>query len=300
MPSFKLSEYKERINKAKERMNSENIEIMLITDPANMNYLTGYDGWAFYVHQLVILIIDEEEPIWVGRGMDANAAKVTTWLNHKHIIPYPDDYVHNTVKHPMDFVSGILTEIGQANRVIGVEMDTYYFTAQCYESLKKGLPNATFQDATSLVNWVRIIKSEQEIEYMKKAAQIVERAMKVGIESIQEGVRECDVVANIYHTQISGTEEFGGDYPSIVPLLPAGPKTSTPHLTWTDERYKTGEPVILELAGCYQRYHSPLARTVVLGTPSAKIKELADVVLEGINAALDAVKPGITDRKSVV
>lgn len=294
MPSFELSEYKKRINKTKERMNSENVEIMLITDPANMNYLTGYDGWSFYVHQLVILIIDEEEPIWVGRRMDANAAKVTTWLNHKHIISYPDDYVHNKEKHPMDYVVSILTEMGQANRVMGVEMDTYYFTAQCFENLKRGLPNATFQDATSLVNWVRIIKSDREIEYMKKAATIVEKAMQTGIESIQAGVRECDVVANIYHAQISGTEEFGGDYPSIVPLLPAGQKTSTPHITWSDDRYKIGDPVILELAGCYKRYHSPLARTVVLGPPSPKIKELANVVVEGINAALEAIKPGIT------
>lgn len=294
MLSFEASEYKQRIRKTKEQMAIKGIDVLLVTDPANMNYLTGYDGWSFYVHQLVILIIDEDQPFWIGRGQDANAAKVTTWLNHNKIIAYTDDYVQSTVKHPMDFVSGILKEIGQTNRVIGVEMDAYYFTAQCYESLKKGLPNATYQDATALVNWVRIIKSEQEIEYMKKAARIVEKAMQTGIESIQAGVRECDVVAKIYHAQISGTEEYGGDYPSIVPLLPAGPKTSTPHLTWSDERFKTGDPVILELAGCHKRYHSPLARTVNLGKPSPKIKELADVVVEGINAALDVIKPGIT------
>jgi ectoine hydrolase len=294
MSAFQLSEFKERIIKTKERMISNNVEVLLITDPANMNYLTGYDGWSFYVHQLVVLIIDEDQPIWIGRGMDANAAKVTTWLAHENIIQYPDDYVQSTVKHPMDFVADLLKAKGQARRTIGVEMDAYYFTAQCYESLKVGLPNATFKDTTSLVNWVRIIKSDKEIEFMKKAATIVEMAMQKGIDSIREGVRECDVVADIYHTQISGTESFGGDYTAIVPLLPAGPKTSTPHITWSDDRYKKGDPVILELAGCYKRYHSPLARTVVLGTPSSKIKELADVVVEGLNTALAVVKPGIT------
>ena len=242
----------------------------------------------------MIVIIDQDEPIWVGRGMDANAAKVTTWLNHHKIVAYPDDYVFNTAKHPMEFVANLLMELGQDKRVFGVEMDTYYFTAKCYETLLKGLPRATFRDATTLVNWVRIIKSDREIEYMQRAGQIVEKAMSVGISSIQEGVRECDVVANIYHAQISGTEEFGGDYPAIVPLLPAGPKTSTPHLTWSDNRYKSGEPVILELAGCYKRYHAPLARTVVVGEPTPLIKNLADVVVEGIEAALDVVKPGIT------
>src|SRR5690606_38364996 len=119
---------------------------------------------------------------------------------------------------------------------------------------------------------------------MKRAALFAENAMNAGIEMINEGVRECDVAAKILHTQISGTEEFGGDYPSIMPLMPSGEKTSTPHLTWTDARYKNNESVILELAGCYKRYHSPLARTVHLGTPSDELKDLANVTVEGLEA----------------
>jgi ectoine hydrolase len=294
MLSFEVLEYKERIKNTKKRMDEAGIDVLLVTDPANMNYLSGYDGWSFYVHQLLVLFSDEEQPIWIGREMDASAAKVTSWLSHDRIIPYTDDYVNSTIKHPMDFVADILKENGQAHRNVGVEMDTYYFTAKCYESLQKGLPNASFKDATSLVNWVKIIKSPREIDFMKKAARIVENAMQIGIESIQEGVRECDVVAKIYHAQISGTIEFGGDYPAIVPLLPAGEKTSTPHITWSDETYKKGDPVILELAGCYKRYHSPLARTLVIGDPPQKVKDLADVVVEGINATLDAIRPGMT------
>ncbi|PKC51539.1 Creatinase/aminopeptidase, partial [Rhizophagus irregularis] len=118
-------------------------------------------------------------------------------------------------------------------------MDTYYFTAKCFTQLQLGLPQSTFVDATSLVNYVRIIKSDKEIEYIRRAARIVENAMQTGIDAIEEGVRECDVVAKIMHAQISGTVEFGGDYPAIMPLLPSGERTSTPHLTWTDEKYKS-------------------------------------------------------------
>lgn len=294
MLPFDCLEYQERIRKTKVRMVNEGIDVLLITDPANMNYLSGYDGWSFYVHQMLILLVDEDQPIWIGRGMDANVAKVTTWLYHENIIPYPDDYVQSITKHPMDFIANILTEIGQDKRNIGVEMDAYYFTALCYERLKLGLPNARLKDGTLLVNRVRMIKSDMEIEYMKRAARIVEKAMQVGVDSIGDGVRECDVVANIYHAQISGTHEFGGDYPSIVPLLPSGKKTSTPHLTWSDDRYHKGDTVILEVAGCYKRYHSPLARTAVIGEPSQRVKDLSDVVLEGINTTLEGVKPGLT------
>src|SRR5690625_2492023 len=294
MLHFTQLEFKSRLKKTKESMQEKGIDVLLVTDPANMNYLTGFDAWSFYVHQLLIVALDEEEPIWVGRGIDETAAEMTTWLKKENIYSYHDDYVHSTIRHPMDFVANIIIERNLMNKTIAAEYDAFYFTAKSYIQLTEQLPNATFVDGTSLVNWVRIIKSNDEIEFIKRAATIVSEAMHVGIEKINAGVRECDVVADIVHKQISGTKEYGGDYPSIVPLLPSGEKTSACHLTWTDEVYKEGDPVILELAGCHQRYHSPLARTLVIGKPTPEMEELADVAIEGIEAALDIIKPGIT------
>ena len=291
---FSNTEYSKRLQKAKESMERQHIDVLLITDPANMNYLTGYDAWSFYVHQVLIVMTDQTEPIWIGRGMDANAAKITTWLQHDNIIAYTDDYVQSTLKHPMDFVAEIIKEKGKANKTIAAEYDAYYFTAKNYIQLVKNLPNAQFVDGTSLVNWIRIVKSEKEIELIKKAATIASATMKKGIDRIEAGVRENDVVADIMHQQISGIPDAAGDYTSIVPLLPSGDKTSACHLTWTDDTYKEGDPVILELAGCHKRYHSPLARTLVLGKPTPKMAELADVVLEGMENTLDVIKPGIT------
>jgi ectoine hydrolase len=117
--------------------------------------------------------------------------------------------------------------------------------------------------------------------------------MQAGIDAIRPGVRQCDAVAAIYDAQIRGTKEFGGDYPAIAPLLPTGIGTSTPHLTWTDDPFRKGEATILELAGCRRRYHCPMARTVQLGRPPERIAEIARVVVEGLNAAIDAARPGV-------
>lgn len=294
MLPFSLNEFTHRMKKTKERMMESEIDVLLITDPANMNYLSGYDGWSFYVDQMLIVIADENQPIWIGRKMDASAAKATTWLYQDNIIPYPEDHVHSNLKHPMEFIAKILTQIGQSARRIGVEMGAYYFSALAYEKLKQNLPNAKFKDASLLVNYVRIIKSGKEIEYIKRAARIAEIGMDTAVLSIEEGIRECDVAGNIYKSLISGTEEFGGDYPAIVPLLPAGKNTSSPHLTWTDREYVNGEMVIIELAGCHQRYHSPLARTVALGKPTEQAMDTSKILVEGINAAIDVVSPGVT------
>ena len=294
MTTFSIKEYKNRLHKTKKEMEAQGIDVLLITDPANMNYLTGYNAWSFYVHQLLIVIGSEEEPIWVGRGIDETAAQFTTWLNDENIMPYTDDYVQSTIKHPMDFVAAILLDKGQGNKTIAAEYDTYYFTAKNLIQLTNQLPNATFKDGTSLVNWIRIIKSDQEIKLIKRAANIITNTMYQAIDRIEAGVRENDVIADIYHSQITGVDGYGGDYTSIVPLLPSGEQTNACHLTWTDEPFKDGDPVILELAGCHQRYHSPLARTLVIGKPTPEMEELADVAIEGIEAALDIIKPGIT------
>ncbi|BBN97949.1 ectoine hydrolase DoeA [Sporolactobacillus terrae] len=297
MLSFELSEFNERLKKTKQSMQAKEIDVLLVSNPANMNYLSGYDGWSFYVPQLLVLLIDEDQPFWIGRAQDANGAKATTWLDENHVIPYPEDHIQTTERHPMDFVCSILKEIGQSKRTIGLEMDAYYFSAQSYVKLKEGLPDAAFKDATNLVNYVRIIKSDAEISFMKKAAKIVEKAMQKGIEQVAVGARQCDVAAAIVHQQIVGTEEYGGDYTAIVPLLPSGEHTSTPHLTWTDERYETNTPVLIEIAGAYKHYHSPMARTVYLGQPSKKMIDLSSACIEGINTTLAAIKPGMTGEE---
>jgi len=295
MLDFDVSEYKERVSKVKNRMLEQDIEVLVMADPANMCYLSGYNAWSFYVPQVLVVALDLEEPIWFGRYQDALVgAKVTTWMHEENIIAYGDDYVQNPIKHPMDYLAQILVDKGLSRKSVGVEKDVYYFSARAYECLKSGLPDATFKDATNLVNWVRIVKSPGEIDYMKRAASIVEKAMQQAYDAINVGTRECDVAADIFYAQVSGTEEYGGDYPSIVPLLPSGDKTGAPHLTWTDNLYNDGEIVIIEIAGCYRRYHSPMSRTVSLGEPTPQVSKTAEIVVEGLNAALETAKPGAT------
>ena len=87
---------------------------------------------------------------------------------------------------------------------------------------------------------------------------------------------------------------IGGDYPAIVPLLPSGADASAPHLTWDDKPMKSGEGTFFEIAGCYNRYHCPLSRTVFLGKPTQAFLDAEKATLEGMEAGLAAAKPGNT------
>ena len=290
--SFSNLEFKQRLNNVKKSMQDQGIDLLISHDTANMYYLTGYDAWSFYYAQCVLVHTELDEPLCFVRAQDAGGAYIKTYLKKENIIIYNENYIHKWPKHPYDYLVEIIKEKNWDNLSIGVEMDAHYFTAFCYEKLKQGLPNAKIKDSNRLVNWVRLIKSNEEIKYMKSAAMITEKAMHTAMRVIDRGVRQCDAVGEIQKTLFCGNKDVGGEYASITTLLPTGPGTSASHLTATQDKFKEGESTIIEISGCVKRYHAPLARTVQLGKPEQKKIDAMNATIEALNAGISAVKPG--------
>ncbi|MEO1112920.1 MAG: ectoine hydrolase DoeA [Pseudomonadota bacterium] len=290
---FTRDEYQSRIAKTRIAMEAAGVDLIIVSDPSNMAWLTGYDGWSFYVHQAVLLGL-EGDPVWFGRGQDAQGAFRTCFMHPDNIIGYPDHYVQSTERHPMDYLAARIEERGAGARRIGVEMDNYWFTAASFAALQKGLPNATFQDVTALVNWQRAVKSDQELAYMRMAGKLVEKIHARILEKAEPGLRKCDLVADIYDAGLRYDPglDAGGDYPAIVPLLPSGSDAAAPHLTWDDKPMKSGEGTFFEVAGAYRRYHCPLSRTLFLGKPTQTFLDAEKAVLEGMEAGLEAARAG--------
>ena len=292
--NFPLEEFKKRINDTKLSMNEKGIEVLVCTDPSNMYYLTGYDGWSFYVPQAVIVSIDSEEPIWIGRKQDANGAKVTTFLNEENILGYPEKLIQCPPDHPFDFITNFFKKKNWANKNIGVEMDSYYYTAETHHRLTSQCPNAKFHDANLLVNWIRLVKSDAEIAYMKEASTLVQLGMQRAYDSIKPGVRQNVVAGNIQQSLISGNEKMGGEYSGLTIILASGTAASAAHLTPSDKKFFDNEGTIIELGGVKNRYHCPMARTVYIGKPSDKIKETMKITNESVENAIKYTKPGNT------
>ena len=106
---FSRAEYVQRLAKTRAAMAAAGIDSLVTVDPSNMAWPTGYDGWSFYVHQGVI-IGASGDPIFWGRGMDAIGAQRTCYMSVEDIVPYSDDYVMSTQRHPMDHLASLLAE----------------------------------------------------------------------------------------------------------------------------------------------------------------------------------------------
>ncbi len=288
---FTSVEYDRRLKLVRDEMSKQGLDALFVTDPSNQAWLTGYDGWSFYVHQGVIVLPDAD-PIWWGRNQDTNGALRTVWMGADNVRGYADGFVQSTERHPMQDLAKNLAGAGVEAGRIGVEMDNYYYSAKAHASLCESLPKAQLVDATALVNWKRTVKSEPELAFMRKAALISEKIVDGLLERVEPGVPKNEIVAEIYRDAIRGVDGAWGDYPAIVPLLPSGSDAAAPHLTWDGRPFATGEATFFEISGCYRRYHAPFCRTLFLGTPPDFLKRAEAALVEGLEAGLDKARAG--------
>ncbi|MEE2775041.1 MAG: M24 family metallopeptidase [Pseudomonadota bacterium] len=292
-PAFKKDEYHRRIELVRASMRKRGLEVLLVGDPSNINWLTGYDAWSFYTPQMLLLDL-HGGPFWIGREMDSGAASFTTFLTPLQVVSYPEALVQRDDKHPSDFVAEWMEKSGYGAAVIGYESDAYYTSPRSIAILKFHLQNAKWVEADLLVNWERLVKSEVELKVMQQAATIADLAMQTAWEKIQPGVRQCDLMADIISAQIKGTSEFGGDITALHPLILVGKMASTAHPLWTDAKLEKDQIVAFELGGCRNRYNVGLARTVQIG--SKKPKEFVDTVKaveEGMEAVLGTLRANV-------
>jgi len=290
---FTPSEYTQRQLKTRQAMESAGLDLLIVYDPANMNWLTGYDAWSFYTHQCVVIGTDGTL-FWYGRGIDVVGAQLTTDLPHNQILSYPDYYVQSPDIHPMEYLASILKDKQLQQKNIGIEKDNYYFSARAAESLYATLPDATFSDATALVNWQRAVKSQQELKYMRTAGKITGKVYEHIMQVVTPEMRKNELAAEISHAAITGTPEAYGDYTSIVPLIGLREEAATSHMTWDNEVLGSESGMFLELAAAHARYHCPCSRTLYLGTPTQAYREVEKVINECIEVTLEMFKPGNT------
>lgn len=292
---FSLAEFAERQERVRARARDQGFDALLITDPANLYYLTGYNAWSFYTPQALHLPVDGM-PTLIMREMDAHGAhRTAVGIDPENILGYPETLVHQRNVHPGTWMAQRLRDRGYGVPArVGYEGEAHFLTIRTFHALAQELNEWVLEDCHDLVNWVRLVKSPSEIELMRAAGRVCSEAMRAGLRAARPGRLQNEVAAEILAAQARGVGADHGDYPAIVPMLPTGDGADTPHLTWSATPLPTNEPISFEVAGVHRRYHVPIARTAVLGRPSAALERLAAATIEGLDAVLAAIRPGVT------
>ncbi|MER9732465.1 Xaa-Pro peptidase family protein [Mesorhizobium sp. M0217] len=289
--AFPRSEYLRRLALVKEEMKRREIGALVVTDQHNITYLSGYTALSAYVPQGLVVSAQEEEPAFILRPLDAIAAIYQCFMGREKIISYPETVIASSEKDGYDVIINYLEEIGLTHRGIGIEASS--LPAQAAEKFQRRLPNALIVDCSLAITWIRLIKSDLEIEKMREAAAIADAAILRAAEVIRPGVREADAAAEIFAALIRGANGKAGTAVEQINMC-SSPLTGTAHLTWREDIFRHGSHINLELGGTRHGYSAGIMRTYSIGAPSDQLRRVHDIQVAGLEAALAAVRPGKT------
>ncbi|MGX5845101.1 M24 family metallopeptidase [Mesorhizobium sp. ArgA1] len=289
--AFPRTEYMGRLARVKEEMARRELDVLFVSSASDITYLTGYTALSDYVPQGLVVQIAEEEPTFILRRMDAPAAIHETFMDRNRIVGYPEALIGNSDKDGYDAAIDFLIESGLGSRGIGVELSN--LSVQTAEKFKRRLPTARVVDCTKAVAWIRLVKSDREIEVMREAAAISDAAILRAAEVIRPGVREADAVAEIMGTLVRGANGKRGTMIAQIGLC-SSPRTGTCHIPWSEDVFRDGSQINLELGGVRHGYCAGIMRTFSIGAPSDRLRRIHDAEVAGLEAALGTVRPGST------
>ncbi|HEX8048561.1 M24 family metallopeptidase [Rhizobium sp.] len=281
---FERSEFDARLARLLAKMQEEKLDAMLLFAQESMYWLTGYDTFGYCFFQTLVVKSDGTM-VLLTRSADLRQAQLTSIISDIRI------WVDRVNADPTVDLKELLIELDLLGARIGVEYDTHGMTGRVARLLDSQI--ATFGqivDASYLVSRLRLIKTPTEIAYVERAATLADDALDAALPLIKPGTDEADILAAMQGTIFSG----GGDYPANEFIIGSGPEALLCRYTAGRRKLDANDQLTLEWAGTYAHYHAAMMRTVVIGDPSHRHRELFSACLETIQAIETVLKPGHT------
>jgi Xaa-Pro dipeptidase len=280
-----LPEYRERLAKTRRWMGENDIELLILNQPEHYNWLSGYDPTSVFYHQSLIVPATEEPLTLICNKAELALCEETCWVPDVRVVWTHEDQVARTIE--------VLRERGLLGaRRVGLNLMSYHLRPRYAFELRDAFAAADVVDVTAALDDLRLVKSAAEIEYLRRAARVADIGVSAGIDAIRPGVSDRDVMAAIQQA----VSAAGGEFPAYPFLVDA---RGTLHGTPIGKVLQHGDTVYMEVSGVVRRYHCNVSRTVVLGEPSARLRELYAVVKDALDRATDALRPGVGVREIV-
>lgn len=277
--AFPAREFAIRIEALRALMAERELDVYATTGPENIFYLSGQQTPGYYAMQCLVVPLDGR-PFLIVRALESFNARANSYLDD--IEPYGD-----TVR-PGDALVESFRRRGLVGKRIGFDKDAWFLSPNLYDSIVSTL--GPVHNAGGLVERLRRVKSKLELDALDKAGHIADVGMAAGLPVVKVGASENDVAAAVMGAMVSA----GSEYFAMEPFVTSGPRGGLPHTTWRRRRFEQGDVVIIENAGCYNRYHTGIFRTVVLGAPHDGIRARYDACREALERGLERVAPGVT------
>ncbi|MDP6787273.1 MAG: Xaa-Pro peptidase family protein [Rhodospirillales bacterium] len=276
---FTLDEYAARLSACRDAMGRAKIDILLVSSPENINYLTGYYNIGNAMYQALLVPLDGD-PRFVLRKLFFEGIGGVSWITTGVAVADTESMLEATLSE--------IAAMGAASARIGYDGADMHLPADIVDGLRTGLPKATLVGAGGIVEAGRVVKSAREIEYIRQACALSVRAMEAGIARIAPGVTENDIAGAMYHEMMKG----GSGLVSNQPYIYAGIREPARRSSFEGTVLKAGDSIWFEGSASIQRYGGPIMRTFSVGKPPAVVQKTHDVMVRALDAILGAARPG--------
>ena len=271
---FSKQEFLSRKSKVINSMKEQNINALLMFKQESMYWLTGYDSFGFVFFQTLILK-DDGEIILLTRAPDLRQAQNTS--NIKNIIIWED----KETSSPTDILKNILVDLKLNGKNIGIEYDSYGLTGRNTIKLNNSLKDfGTLKDKSEIISNLRVVKSNEEIIYIKKASKLADDALDIVWNTAKAGVDEGKILAEMQKVIFAG----GGDYPGNEFVIGSGHNALLCRYQSEKRILSDVDQLTIEWAGTYKHYHSALMRTIPIGKADQKHYKMHDACIDALSS----------------
>jgi Xaa-Pro dipeptidase len=279
---FTKEEFNSRKSKLIKSMKEQKIDALLMFRQESMYWLTGYDTFGYVFFQT--LVLDQKgNVILLARVPDLRQAQNTSNIEDIRI------WIDKEGSNPTDDLKLILNELNLKGKNLGIEYEAYGLTGRNALKLNKSLENyCSIVDKSELITMLRVIKSKEEIVYIKKAAELADKALDEAWKYAKTGVSESKILAEMNRVIFDG----GGDYPANEFIIGSGENALLCRYQAEKKILSDPDQLSIEWAGTFRHYHSAMFRTIPIGKADPKHFKMHEACIEALKNCENKLKPG--------
>ena len=279
---FTKEEFTERKSKIIQELKKQDLDALLMFRQESMYWLTGYDTMGFVFFQCLILTT-KGDVVLLTRAPDLRQAQNTSIIDDIRI------WVDKDKSNPTNELKYILSELSLEKSNLGVEYEAYGLTGRNAINLNNSLKNyATLHDKSELISYFRAVKSPAEIVYVKKAAELADKALDEVWKIAKPGASESKILAEMQKVVFEG----GGDYPANEYIVGSGHNALLCRYQSEKRILSNPDQLTIEWAGTFKHYHSAMMRTIPIGKVNPKHFKMYEACLEALSNCEKKLKPG--------
>ena len=280
---FSLEEFTLRRHRVRQAMGQAGHDWLVVFHPVSIHWLTGSDAKSYQGFQCILLAARDEGVTVITREGERNeftddalVDEVQTWGGGE-----PQD--------PLDVFKRVADGKGLRRARVAMEVPAYYLHPHHYVQLKEWFGDALVSEATNLINDLKLVKSPAELAYIRHAGRLADQAMARFAGSLQEGQSELEAAAGIYHALLSAGSGFAASTLNMV----AGERSAFSHGAPTGRRFRRGDFGNVEYGAAFKRYTVTIGRQFCFGEPTARMRELYQVVRAAADACIREIRAGV-------